>query len=120
MQLVQHFLGFLNNLKVYHWQTTSYARHIASDNCFQKLQALIDQFVEVCTGKHGRKALLEDSKSKHSLELVHLTDKSVVPFMTQFRMMLEHLEIADSDLANIRDEMVAELNQCLYLFTLKN
>jgi|694.fasta_scaffold103421_2 hypothetical protein len=120
MQLIHLFLEFLNNLKVYHWRTMSYARHKASDDCFQKLQALIDQFVEVCTGKHGRKALLEDSKSKCSAEIAHLTDKSVVPFVTQFRMMLEHLQIADSDLANIRDEMVAELNQCLYLFTLKN
>lgn len=120
MQLVHHFLTFLNNLKVYHWQTTSYARHKASDDCFQKLQALVDQFVEVCTGKHGRQKLLHPNLLKQSCKFVQLNDRSAPKFVSNFRTMLERLRIADTDLANIRDEMVAELNQCLYLFTLQN
>ena len=118
MQLICLFLEFLNNLKVYHWKTTSYARHKASDDCFQKLQPLIDQFVEVCTGKHGRKVLLS-GQGKQSCEMIQLTDKTVVAYVTQFRKFLENLTIKDADLENIRDEMVAELNQCLYLFTLQ-
>ena len=109
-------MHFLMNLKIYHWKTTSYARHKASDDCHTKIQALVDQFVEVALGKHPRNFLLGHLGSCH---FVQLTDKSAVGFVSNFRNMLLQLNIQDPDLLNIRDEMVAELNQCLYLFTLK-
>ena len=113
--LVSEFMNFLVNLKVYHWKTTSYARHKASDDCHTKLQALVDQFVEVALGKFPRKKLLGHMGTCTFLEL---TDDSVVGFMSNFANMLLNLHIRDPDLLNIRDEMVGNLNQCLYLFTL--
>lgn len=116
MHLIQDFMNFLVNMKVYHWKTTSYARHKASDECFGKMQELIDEFVEVSIGKYGRSKVFGHSSSGY--KILNLTDKTVVAFVSKFRDQLVKINIKADDLLNIRDEMVAELNQCLYLFTL--
>jgi hypothetical protein len=116
MPLVQSFLEFLVNLKMYHWRTQSYPRHKASDDCFQKIQALIDQFVEVYVGRHGRKPFL--SMSNECCAIHSLTDKFMPKYIQNFRNKLQRLKLRDPDLINIRDEIIGELNQCLYLFTL--
>jgi hypothetical protein len=116
MHLIQDFMNFLLNMKMYHWKTTSYPRHKASDDCFQKIHELIDEFVEVSIGKYGRNKVF--GKVKGSCTILNLTDKSVIPFVNQFKNKLEKIDIKADDLLSIRDEMVAELNQCLYLFTL--
>lgn len=115
MTLIELFLEFLLNLKMYHWRTQSYSRHKASDDCFQKLQTLIDQFVETSAGSYGRKALL---KSNGKCIIHSLNEKSIVKYVQNFKSILQKMKLRDSDLANIRDEMLTEVNQCLYLFTL--
>lgn len=118
MHLIHDFMNFLVNMKVYHWKTTSYARHKASDDCFGKIQELVDEFVEVCIGKYGRNKVFGHGHSASGCKILNLTDKTVVPFVSKFRDQLVKIDIKADDLLNIRDEMVAELNQCLYLFTL--
>ena len=41
-------------IKIYHWQTLSYPRHVATNDLVTKLDASIDQFVEVYISKYGR------------------------------------------------------------------
>ena len=115
MHLVQFFLEFLVNLKMYHWRTQSYPRHKASDDCFQKMQTLIDQFVEVYVGRHGRKPFLS---SNECCAIHSLNDKFMPKYVQGFRNRIQRIKISDPELLNIRDEIIAELNQCLYLFTL--
>jgi hypothetical protein len=45
--LVKFFFTLQLNLKLYHWNTTSYSRHKASDQFGERLLSLIDRFVEV-------------------------------------------------------------------------
>ena len=52
-KLLQHFFYYQNLIKIFHWQTKKYAQHIASDQLYQTLQTLIDQWVEVYQGKYG-------------------------------------------------------------------
>jgi hypothetical protein len=117
MHLIQDFMNFLVNMKIYHWKTNSYPRHKASDECFEKIQELIDEFVEVYIGKYSRSKMFSHDGSKKSYSILNLNDKTVIPFVNKFKVKLEKLKLK-GDLLNIRDEMVAELNQCLYLFTL--
>ena len=51
---IHFFLHLRNQLKLYHWQTHVYARHIATDKVLEKLDNSIDSFVEVYSGKYGR------------------------------------------------------------------
>ena len=117
-----HFLLTLRNqLKLYHWQTKTYSRHIAVDKVLGDLDTLIDSFVEIYIGKYGRPKL---TGAQATLRLHNLTDagatalcKSAVTYL--LKQLVKGLPAADSDLVNIRDEMMGQMHQLLYLFTLK-
>ena len=117
-----HFLLTLRNqLKLYHWQTKSYARHKAVDKILGELDTHIDSFVEIYIGKYGRPKL---TAAQATVKLHNLTDagatslcKSAVTYLQ--KQLVKGLTAADSDLINIRDEMMGEMHQLLYLFTLK-
>ncbi len=117
-----HFLLTLRNqLKVYHWQTRIYARHVATDRVLEELDKLIDSYVEVFIGKYGRPKL---DAATRVLRLQTLTEAGATKLVSaairhMLGPMVKGLDPAvDSDLVNLRDEMVANLNQLLYLFSL--
>ncbi len=117
-KLINKLLEIQNQLKLYHWQTTSYPRHIASDKFVAKASAIIDRIVEVYQGSRKRVKVTEPIKLKN------LTDKDVVKYLQAIKDFfltdyLKYLTKDDVDLLTIRDEMVENINQTLYLFSLK-
>jgi hypothetical protein len=109
-----------NASKIYHWNTKSYPRHKASDEFVNNLDKLIDRFVEVYIGKYGREAGLGKDMT---IKLPGFNEKSIIAFYTEARIWLSEalpklLKSNDTDLLNIRDEILAEINQMLYLFSL--
>jgi hypothetical protein len=115
------FLQLRNQIKLYHWQTREYSRHIATDKAVEQLDTLIDKYVEVYIGKYGRPKI---TKKTGCFSLFNMSEAGAVKIIgTAIRYMqgtlTKSLKKEDTDLANIRDEIVADLNQLLYLFTLK-
>ena len=53
-QIIIELLTIQNQYRIFHWQTKSYSRHSAFGGVYGDLDGLIDEFVEVCMGKHGR------------------------------------------------------------------
>lgn len=109
-----------NQVKLYHWQTMSYPRHKATDELVEKLDTNIDQFVEVYIGKYGRPKL---SGRTSSIHLRNHSDKEATKMIQEAIAWLttdltKKLKKTDTDLLNIRDTIIADLNQTLYLFTL--
>ena len=51
--IVTMFLQMLNTVKLYHWKTSSYAQHKATDDLYSSLNESIDSFVEIMLGKNG-------------------------------------------------------------------
>jgi hypothetical protein len=118
------FLEILLMVKLYHWKTTSYATHKATDELYTKLNESIDSFIEVLLGKSGTRTdlmgnkniRLVDLSSSESLKrevdafkgyLVGLNDSKAMKLMT------------NTDLYNIRDTILGDLNQFLYLLSFK-
>lgn len=106
-----------NQLRFFHWQTTSYARHQAYGGTYEALDGLIDNFVEVLMGKYGRVPALPmkiyNRNEKDATEFIEET----IQFLLQMSGTLDDKK--DTDLLNIRDEMIAEFNKLKYLLTLK-
>jgi len=103
--------------KLYHWNTTSYAKHKATD-CFNAtFEGLVDKFVEVLIGKYEVKPVV----SKVRISDADLTDVGFIIYLKQTVKFLNELNRInlESDLLNIRDEMLAELDKILYLLTLR-
>ena len=106
-----------NQLRLFHWQTTSYARHQAYGGAYEALDGLIDNFVEVLMGKYGRVPALP-------MKVYNRNEKDCMTFIDETIAILLGLSTMlsptnDTDLLNIRDEMVAEFNKLKYLLTLK-
>lgn len=107
-------LKFIN--KLYHWNTISYPRHMASDRFDGILEGIVDKFMEVFIGKYQIKPMIHKLSIEHSF----ITDKGIESAYKQTRDVLSEMQnsIQDTDLLNLRDELVGEINKNLYLFTL--
>jgi len=117
--IVQVFLEMLNMIKLYHWKTKSYSQHKATDELYAKMQENVDRFVEVLLGKDEtriqmieKRIYLLDMNSKEEFKKRLLTYRK---FLTDMNIYFD--DSNDTDLLNIRDELLADLNQFLYLFS---
>ena len=119
MNLIAPFLRIQNQLRIFHWQTESYAQHKAFGKAYEDLDDLIDQFVEVYMGKHGRTR----AKVSYNIILDNLSDnylEVVDSYVDYLRELDDQLDAThDSELLNIRDEMLSSLDRLKYLLTLK-
>lgn len=123
--IIKFFLTLRNSMKIYHWSTLSHPRHTASDELIGKLDKLSDSFVEVYIGRYGRDRL-PSSRSKKDVEMTLpcLSEGLVVSYLEEAREWLaaklpDMLKKSDTELLNIRDEIIGEINQAIYLFALK-
>lgn len=117
--IVITFIQMLNTVKLYHWKTYSYAKHEATDMLYKDLNKYVDEFVEVMLGKYGGRIPNFDIslalKNSESAEKMKKTIFGYRTFLTGLNDVL-HKE-KDSDLLNIRDEILGALNQFMYLFS---
>lgn len=123
-RIVTMFLQMLNTVKLYHWKTTSYSQHKATDELYSNLNLNIDSFVEIMLGKKGDRVNLTGQKSLPLLDYTNVTDfKKEVEKYKAFLINMNKdagLNITNnSDLLNVRDEILGNLNQFTYLLTFK-
>lgn len=117
---VNFLLSLQVQMKINHWQTKGLARHNAFGGFYDSLGGLIDTFVESAMGKYGRFTLDEETKTIQLSNLSELDMKGLVNTVREsFVQMSEQLDPSDTDLLNIRDEMLGELNKLSYLLTLE-
>lgn len=117
--IVQSFLQFQIAFKIYHWQTNSFSRHKASDELFAALSDKIDRFVECLQGSRNEKVKF---KKGRVIDLLNFTDKEAVTLLHDFEKWLDKTlikHIHEKDLINLRDELLSDVHQALYLFTLQ-
>jgi len=118
MKLVAPLIKIQEQLRIFHWQTESYAQHKAFGEAYESLTDLVDEFLEVYMGKYGK----VKAKITYNIELDNLSEnyKDYINNYISFLVGLEKdLDTADTDLLNLRDEMLAVLNKLKYLLTLK-
>ena len=119
--LVCNFLETLHMIKLFHWKTTCYSVHKATCDLHAKLSENIDTFVETMMGKNGVRIHMGDA---HKFDICDCaTSDKLKSRIQEFKKMLIEMTTKmdpsiNSDLLNIRDEMVGNINQFLYLMTL--
>lgn len=124
-QITVMFLEILMMVKLFHWKTYSYATHKATDKLYGSLNDNIDSFIEVLLGKTGSRI---DLMSNKTISLYDLdSQEKFKAKIDSFKSYLVNLNnnkvltttMSNSDLFNIRDEILANLNKFLYLLTFK-
>lgn len=115
------FMEMLNAVKLYHWNTHSFSQHKATDELHSRLSENVDKFMEVLLGKDASRLKHLDKKialinARNTTEFKSRIHEYRECFIDMNNCFDSH---RDSDLLNIRDEILADLNQFLYLLTLK-
>ena len=119
--IIKIFLEMLHMIKLYHWRTKCFSEHKATDELHGRLSEHIDKFVEVLLGKDQSRVKMMESR----IDLLDIdTTRDLKERVFEYRDFLTDMNIyfdekRDSDLLNIRDEILADLNQFLYLLTLE-
>jgi len=123
-QITVVFFEILLMVKLFHWKTYSYATHKATDKLYDSLNDNMDKFIEVLLGKTGTRINLMNKKSISLVDLSSLEQlKAKVESLKKYLVSLTNNRalstMNDTDLLNIRDEILGDLNQFLYLLSFK-
>ena len=119
-ELVLKLVQIQSQFRFLHWQTFGDAKHRAYGGIYDSLGDLIDKFTEAMMGKYGR----VEFEAEFSIMFQDIKSLSIQNFLdgiTEFLVgMTDQLDSRyDTDLLNLRDEMLADINQLKYLLTLK-
>lgn len=121
--ITMQFMEILMMVKLYHWKTHSYAQHKATDDFYSSLNSHMDEFIEILMGKTGKRI---DLMNEHTIKLIDLTNMNQFKDkLVEFKTYLVGLDnnsfmksMSNTDLFNIRDEILGDVNKLLYLLTL--
>ena len=106
--------------KFLHWQTFGDAKHRVYGEIYDGLGDLIDEFTETMMGKYGRPEFESEFaltfQDISALSIQNFVD-GIVEFLVEFSDQLDSRY--DTDLLNIRDEMLGLINKSKFLLTLK-
>jgi hypothetical protein len=110
-----------NQFRFLHWQTFGDAKHRAYGTIYDVLGDIIDTFTEAMMGKYGRPEF-EGEFSIMFQDIKVLDMQNFLDGITEFLVsMSDQLDSRyDTDLLNLRDEILTEVNKLKYLLTLKH
>jgi hypothetical protein len=121
-KIVLKFLQIQAQMRILHWQTTSYAEHNAFGGFYDAADDLIDTIVEAVQGKYGRITL----GGIDSIQVSDYGNLKINMFLMDMDAFLinevYHCGIdkeKDSEIENLLQEFRAEVDKLKYLLTLK-
>ena len=102
---------------MYHWTTDSYSRHNAFGKAYDDLEGLVDEFVEIFLAKNGKDIPSMNIRifSEGEMDVASALN-DIISFLS--KELPSIFNENDSDLLNIKDEMLAVVNRTKYLLTL--
>lgn len=119
-ELILKMVQIQTQFKFLHWQTHGDAKHRLYGDIYDKLGDLVDEFAEILMGKNGRvefepefSIMFQDISSLNIQDFID----GIVEFLVSITDELD--ERYDTDLLNLRDEMLGMINKSKYLLTLK-
>ena len=119
-ELTLKLIQIQTQFKFLHWQTFGDAKHKAYGEIYDSLTESIDKFVEIMMGKQGR-VEFDPEFSIMFQDIKNLSIQNFLDGITEFLVgMTDQLDNRyDTDLLNIRDEILGDINQLKYRLTLK-
>jgi DNA-binding ferritin-like protein len=121
-KIVLKSLQLQSQMKMLHWQTTSYAEHNAFGGFYDAADDLIDKLIEVIQGKYGRIMLGGIDSipvSDYGNLKLNMFIMDMEAFFCKEVFMCGIDKNKDADIDNILQEISAEINKLKYLLTLK-
>lgn len=108
-------------IKLFHWQTRSYAEHKALDEMFLGFIKLTDDLIESVMGKYGRPNFGGECQIKvmdySQKDLERYLDSIYYCYSEDCKGIFDSQK--DSEILNIIDEIIALIDKTKYLLSLK-
>jgi hypothetical protein len=101
-------LDFLNNLKLFHWNTHSYSEHMASDELFEHLVKKTDTLIE---------SFLQTRIPIKTTIDINTDKKAFLKKLKDFKQFMQKVQLPN-ELYSLRDEIVIDIDQFEYRLTL--
>jgi DNA-binding ferritin-like protein len=119
---VNHFISesiqMLNKLQYLHWNTVSYAFHIATEKAYNDWKNLLDNFVEKYIGSHlERKKNILLAPTRHNITRESLLNDDITYMIESIESLKQNIK--PTSLINILDDFQNALFQLSYLLTLE-
>lgn len=115
---IKILLQFRTDIKMYHWQTKSFAYHKISDELLTSIDDLTDKLVENICGLLNTRP---EMNTTTQINISNILEKNV--FISKGKDVEKKLRALDvvfrskSEILNIRDELVGSINKALYLLS---
>ena len=120
-EIILKLIQIQNQFRFLHWQTFGDAKHRAYGDLYESMGDHIDTFTEAMMGKYGRPEFESEFmvafQDINSINLQNFID-GIVEFLVGMTEVLDPKY--DTDLLNIRDEILSSINKLKYLITLKS
>jgi Family of unknown function (DUF5856) len=120
MNYITSLLTLQNQLRIFHWQTTSHSAHKALGKTYENLDNLIDTFVEEFMGSKG----IIRSENGFKIVLSNIDECDINDYINKNIQFLttelpKSYDESETNLSNVRDDMLGELQKLKYLLTQK-
>lgn len=102
-------------IKMFHFQTSNYGAHKASDSYLEKFLNNHDKFMEIAQGLYGK-------LNMNNIQLnVNLYKDNLIQHLDIFIKFLNYMHKFETDtgLLSIKDDMLNDVNQFKYLLSFK-
>jgi hypothetical protein len=118
-KIISFFFQMRQNIYLYHLTTLKYSRHVGTGKFVDSLDTLIDTFLETYMGRYGRPT----TEIKRVIHLLSFNDDQIldeIGFYINYlsKELPTYILPTDTDLLNIRDELLGLFNRNIYLFKL--
>lgn len=102
-----------DQIRIFHWQTRSYAEHKALGKFYDALSEATDTIAETLIGVEGGRPDLITS-----FELRNYEVGVSAPYIEAFAKQLEGWKDLPTDILNMRDSLLGDAHHTLYLLSL--
>ena len=113
--IVSYLFRLQMAVKMFHWQTRSYAAHVESGKLFDDIVGKTDEIIEAYMGKYGRPRMATNA----SVSVPNMTKSAMKDTLRKAIDYIPRAMPPDTYLQNMVDELVASMTKSLYLLTMR-
>lgn len=113
--IISELVQVVNDVQFHHWNTMSYAEHMALDRTYDTLNDLKDNIVELLTGYYGRFKSIRLATIPLTTECIKLP-QAIIDCGNNLKALAT--KDKHTDLVNISDSIIEAGGKLKYLLTL--
>ena len=107
-----------DQIHLFHWQTEVGDKHKALGDYYDDFLEQLDGLMEVIMGKYGRISVKSVGTPKPLIDLSEVNVEDFVSSKVSIFEDAKKLFVKDSEILNILDEIIAEIQKLKYLLTM--